>query len=122
MNEVPFCVDCKAGWNHCAIMVEAELAQMSVFVTAIGNDFWQMHPFLPKNDRQERSSNWKEFGLEISPSFSLVIQPRFNHLVIMIATVLMPKNIWNTIWNWSCLPYKLLHLYVRKKDKERPEN
>ena len=46
-------------------MVESVLAPKSIFETGYGIDVWQMHLCLPKNDKQERSSNWEEFGWEI---------------------------------------------------------
>ena len=58
MNGVPYYINHWAGWNHFAILlVEAVLAEESIFERGIGIGLCNMHPFLPKNDIQERYSN-----------------------------------------------------------------
>ena len=114
---LPFCTDLYTGWNHFAIMVEAVPAQKSIFGTRIGIEFWQVHPFLPKNDRQERSSNRKEFCWEVCCTFFIDFLTRFHHPVIMIEAVLIPKNICNTICNWLCLTQPFI--CISEWEKER---
>ena len=71
-------------------MVVHVLAPTSIFKTGNDNDFWQMNPFLPKNDRQERSSNWEDFVWEIYSTF-------FSSLEIILSP---NKN------DWSCFDIK----------------
>ena len=73
MDDAPYCIDLKAGYNHCAIIVIIVVVPINIFQIEIVIDFCQIHPLLPNNDRQGRSSNWDEFGCEIYSFFFLVL-------------------------------------------------